>query len=77
MKYNGTETWTPVFQAANAEEANLIRGMLETANIPALLERNTSEAFDLSAGIFGEIVVMVPKELASKAIQLLQANQWE
>ncbi|NLM52945.1 MAG: DUF2007 domain-containing protein [Firmicutes bacterium] len=77
MKYNGTETWVSVFQAATEEEANMIKGILETAKIPALLDRNTSEAFDLSDGIFGEIVVRVPKKLAAKAAQLLQINQWE
>ncbi|NLP37842.1 MAG: hypothetical protein GX357_09340 [Firmicutes bacterium] len=81
MKYNGTERWVAVFQAATEEEANIVKGMLGAAKIPVLLDRDASEAFELSSGVFGEIVVKVPKQLATKAAKLLQkkltTNKWE
>lgn len=70
MKYQGIDNWVPVFETATVDEATIIKGMLEGANIPALLDRETASDFGSSS----EVVVKVPKELAARAAQLLQAT---
>jgi hypothetical protein len=75
MKYEGLDTWVSVFEAANIDEANIVKGLLKVSDIPVHLEREAAGSiYGLTAGPLSEVVVKVPKEMASLATQLLQST---
>jgi hypothetical protein len=76
MKYKDVETgWVTVFEAANIDEANIVKGMLESADIPVFLEREAIGAvYKLSVGPLSEVAVKVPGDQAARASQLLQSS---
>jgi hypothetical protein len=77
MKYQDIDSWVTVFEAANIDEANIVKGMLEASEIPVFLEREAiGSVYKLSIGPLSEVAVKVPKNQAAKAGQLLQATQF-
>lgn len=77
MKYQGIDNWVTVFEAANIDEANIVKGMLEASQIPVVLAREAAGAiYGLSVGPLSEVAVKVPKEMASRASQLLQSTPY-
>ncbi len=78
MNYKDVEGgWVTVFEAANIDEANIVKGLLEAADIPVYLEREAIGAiYKLSVGPLSEVAVKVPKDKAAKASQLLQSTAY-
>ncbi len=77
MKYQDVEGWVTVFEATNIDEANIIKGMLEAADVPVFLEREAIGAiYKVSVGPLSEVAVKVPQNKAAKASQLLQESKF-
>ena len=73
MKSQELEGWVTIFEAANIDEANIIKGLLEAAEFPVILEREIIGAiYGLSVGPLSEVAVKVPQEWAARAVQLLK-----
>lgn len=76
MTYLGAENWVPVFDAPSVDEADVVKGLLEASKIPVILDRDTAGSMlGLDEGSESEVSVKVPKEMASKAAQILQSNR--
>ena len=76
MRNHDNGVWTAVFEATTYEEAIVVKGMLEAAKIPVVLARDSvGSGLGITDGLFSELVVKVPKNMAAKAVQLLQAKQ--
>lgn len=74
MKSREIDSWATVFEAANIDEANIVKGLLELAELPVILEREAVAAiYGLAVGPLSEVAVKVPQELAERALQLLQS----
>jgi len=74
MKPGEIESWVTVFEASNIDEANIVKGLLEAAELPVILEREAIGAiYALTVGPLSEVAVKVPRDLAERAVQLLQA----
>lgn len=77
MKYTGVDSWVAVFEAATVDEANIVKGVLEAAKIPVILDREAvGSELDLADGSVNEVVVKVPKEMVAKVVQLLQGTPY-
>ena len=64
-----------VWEAANLMEAQIVKGRLESAGIPAIVRGETAGAiFGLTTGGLAAVEVLVPGPLADKAIQLLNED---
>ena len=72
MKYQGIDSWVSIFNAANIDEAKIVKGMLEAAKVPVVLDGEALASSDLDESVESEVAVKVPKEMVPKAIQLLQ-----
>ena len=76
MKYQGAESWVSVFDAPTVDEADVVKGLLEASKIPVILDRDTAGSMlGLDEGFENEVLVKVPREMASKATQILQSNR--
>ena len=65
-----------VYTTAGAVQANIIKGMLEAAGIPATLSQESAGAtFGFTVGALGMVDVLVPETHASEAEALLAAMQ--
>ncbi|MGH2522011.1 MAG: DUF2007 domain-containing protein [Anaerolineales bacterium] len=63
-----------VHTTAGAMQANIIKGMLEAAGIPATLSQESAGAtFGLTVGAMGMVDVLVPEEHVAEAEELLAA----
>lgn len=61
-----------VFLARGLIEAEIIKGKLESNDIPVLLQyESTSVIYGLTLGSLGEVHVLVPVEMAALARELL------
>lgn len=74
----GPERETPyvtVYVAASLPEAYVIKGKLETEDIPVLLRYESgSTVFGLVGGALGSVEVQVPEPLAERAQALLEES---
>ena len=76
MKFEGNENWVPIFEAATVEEATMLMGMLEAARIPVVLDRDgAGDASGFASGVMNEVAIKVPKEMVSKATNLLHQSK--
>lgn len=68
-----------VWQAANMLEAVIVKGRLESENIPAIVRGETLGAiYGLTTGGLASTDVLVPAALAKQAIELLNtAVEWD
>jgi hypothetical protein len=65
-----------VYTAAGQAEANLIKSMLEAANIPVMVSQEGAGAtFGFTLGLMGEAEILVPEKYADEARGLLEAWQ--
>ncbi|MCE7984040.1 MAG: hypothetical protein DYG89_22940 [Caldilinea sp. CFX5] len=65
-----------VWVAPNQMEAQIVKGRLESAGIPAIIRGEVLGAiFGLTTGTLAESAVLVPAALAEKAEALLQSNE--
>lgn len=68
-----------VWVAPNQMEAQIVKGRLESAGIPAIIRGEVLGAiFGLTTGTLAECAVLVPAPLAEKAEALLESEAaWE
>ena len=68
-----------VWQAANAMEAQVVKGRLESEGIPAIVRGEVLSAlYGLTTGSLAATDVLVPAALAEKAIELLNEEiEWD
>lgn len=67
-----------VYRAANDMEAQVVKGFLESCEIPVMLRREAlGSTLGVSVGPLAEVGVMVPEPLAAKAMELLEAQAEE
>jgi|LakMenEpi03Aug12_release.lakeMendotaPanAssembly.Ray.scaffolds.fasta_scaffold349322_2 hypothetical protein len=65
-----------VWIAPNQMEAQIVKGRLESAGIPAIIRSEVLGAiFGLTTGALAESAVLVPAALADKAETLLQSDE--
>jgi hypothetical protein len=63
-----------VWEAANLMEAQVVKGRLESAGIPAIVRGEALGAiYGLTTGSLAAADVLVPAALASKALELLHS----
>ena len=64
-----------VYKARGELEAQVIKGLLESHDIPCLFQSNTASSVHAFAidGL-GEVRVMVPEDMADKARELIKAD---
>ena len=66
---------TLVHRAAGMLQAEVVKGQLETAGIPVMLDyESLGRVFGLTVDGLGEVRVLVPDEQAEDARQLLKAS---
>lgn len=64
--------WVPVYVAANRLEAEVVRGRLESEEIPAVLRGEAlGSVYGLTHGPLAQVEVLVPEELLERAEQVL------
>lgn len=68
--------WEIVFSTGNQVEAELMRGLLVTSDIPVVMEATGLKAMPIFFGhaAVGDLVLKVPPDLAELAAQLLAAE---
>ncbi|TCL69318.1 hypothetical protein EDC14_101215 [Hydrogenispora ethanolica] len=78
MKMNNRpheETWIPLTQVYNQDEAGLICGLLTTAGIPNKMERDAiGDLYGLTIGPLARIVIWVPAEHRSDAERIINES---
>jgi putative signal transducing protein len=69
-----TQSLVVVYTAAGQLEANIVKGMLEAAGIPAeLSQESAGTAYGLTVGTMGLVDVLVTAEQAEQATALIEA----
>ena len=63
--------WVVVANGVNPAEAEIIRGRLESNNIPAMVQREESSIFAITVGEMGGANVLVPASHANQALEIL------
>lgn len=64
-----------VYRAANEMEAQVVKGFLESNDIPVMLRGEAiGQTIGFTVGPLAEVSVLVPEPLAPKAEELLQAQ---
>ncbi len=75
MKKNNDERLVQVF-AGTLWQAELIKGLLDSNNIPCDIKDNTIGAVTSSyAGLDGDVVIIVNKEDEERAIETIKENR--
>lgn len=66
--------WITVYVARGHLHAEIIRGLLEAADLPVLMsQEGAGAAYALTVGALGEVDVQVPEDRAAEAQALLAA----
>jgi len=68
---------TVIFTTHSQVEANLVRGLLDSHDIPAMLTAEGPRAFPIPASGLGEIRIAVREEQAEEATRLIESYQRE
>lgn len=68
--------WVEVFRTHDDMEAELVRGLLKTGNIPVMIEGRGMKSMPYIFGhaAFGQLILKVPPDLADLARELLAAQ---
>ena len=67
--------YVTVYEAASLPEAHIVRGRLETEDIPAILNyESVGTVLGLVGGTLGTVDVQVPRALEEQAIQILESD---
>ena len=70
------EKMVEVYKAQNAMEAQVIKGLLESFNIPCFLKSNAAPSVHvLTMDGMGEVKVMVLESLAERARELIVSKE--
>lgn len=73
LRRKGEGDWTVVAEVMGLMEAEIIAGLLRTADIPCYLHRDSiGAALGISAGPLGFIKVLVPSQFEAEAFALLE-----
>jgi hypothetical protein len=68
----GQEAWVTVFWSNGMLEAQLVKGKLESEEIPVLLKYEAvGHIYGLTHGGLGRVEVRVPKECEEEALEIL------
>jgi hypothetical protein len=68
--------WINIHTAPNMVEAHLIRGKLESENIPTMLKyESVGQIYGITVDGLSEVQIFVPKELQKEAAQLIMNNE--
>jgi Putative prokaryotic signal transducing protein len=62
--------WIRIYKTTMAFEAEIMKGKLEDAGIPCIIMNQRDSAY----GVFGDIHVEVPEEMAEDAKRILELN---
>lgn len=78
-KGNRSTPWVVVGVNLNPGEAVVIKGRLESEDIPVVVQQEALGSFlGLTVGVLGAARVLVPEPLAEKALQILaQTFEWD
>ncbi|MFZ5813861.1 MAG: putative signal transducing protein [Bacillota bacterium] len=70
------EEWVEVFRTTDQIEAEFMKGLLETSQIPVLMEAKGLKAMPYIFGhaASGQLLLKVPPDLAELARQILEAE---
>jgi len=67
-----------VYVAQGLMEANIVKGMLESEGIPVALQYDSSSiVFGISIDSLGAVNILVPPEMAEKALSVIKAAEAE
>lgn len=70
-----SEKWTVVRYAKNETEALIVKGLLESAGIPAIIRQEAiGKVYRLTVDGLGEIKILVPETHKEKAEKILLAK---
>jgi hypothetical protein len=68
--------WSQIFKAANIIDANLIKGRLESEEIPVMLKYEIAgQLYGITVDGLSEVRVLVPKELQHEAAEIIDDIQ--
>lgn len=71
-----TENWVVVHTAAGVLQAEIIRGLLEAADIPARTRQESAGAiYALTVGPLGEVEVLVAETQYAAALEVMRAYE--
>jgi hypothetical protein len=63
--------WVVIADGVNPAEADIIKGRLESNDIPAVVQRDESSMFGMTVGAMGGAKVLVPESQAEQAMEIL------
>ena len=70
------ENYVTVYVANGQLDAEMVRGFLESAGIPAIIsQESVGKVFGLASGPLGEVNVLVPEEKTNEARELLESME--
>jgi hypothetical protein len=73
---NSNEKMVQVYDAQNAMEAQVIKSLLESFNIPCFLKSNAAPSVHvLTMDGMGEVKIMVLESMAEKARELIRSKK--
>jgi len=76
MRLTGVEELEEVYTASGQIQAHVIKGRLESEGIPVLLRYDSgSTVFALTVDGLGEVQILVPREEAARARQILSQSE--
>ena len=68
--------YVTVFVANGQLDAEMIRGFLESAGIPAMISQESiGKVFGLASGPLGEVNILVPEAKMDEALDLLESME--
>lgn len=70
------DNWVVVAKASGKLDAEIIRGLLESFEIPVeIVQESAGVVYGLTVGPLGEAQILVPKEFEQRALSALEAYQ--
>jgi hypothetical protein len=76
MRLTEVEELEEVYTASGQIQAHVIKGRLESEGIPVLLRYDSgSTVFALTVDGLGEVLILVPREEAARARQILSQSE--
>jgi len=68
--------YVTVYVANGQLDAEMVRGFLESAGIPAMIsQESVGKVFGMASGPLGEVNVLVPEDKSEEALQLLDSME--
>ena len=74
MSNSTYEGWVVVFESGTDYEADLVRGRLDDAGIPAIVLTQRDHAFNLTIGDLAQVRVLVQPEHVAAALRLFAST---